>query len=233
VVFVWRKQKLIYIAAPATGSSAFLRFVKRNKVGEFVPPRDIVEKGRKVVQRKHSTIGDLRTHGLWEDAFDGYTKAVGIRNPFAWHVATYVRNTTKRKTDVDNPKSFVAGMPWKDRRRFMANLERAENQTFEQYLQQKLNREEPFSPQEKFHEEVDVFLHQENLAAEAAQLMSSIGAPLEGDVPEFNVTSTAGRDPDKHKAYYTPELIALVYEKHAPFFKKFPEYSFDGLAAAA
>jgi hypothetical protein len=228
MVYVWRERKLIYLAAPATGSTAFVEHLKKNGAGSYVPAEDLIRDGRRIVPSKHSTIAEMRKGGLWENEFDSYTKVTGIRNPFSWYVAVYIRNRTRRAKQVNNRKSFINQLPEEDRIRYVQKIKTTVNQTFDEFLRESLDRPQPFELQAGYHEEVDEFLHQEILAGDARRLLEKIGAELQGRVQEFNVTGPR-RDMDKYREYYTPELIDLVYAMNKPYFDRFPEYSFEGL----
>src|SRR5690349_12476402 len=107
MAYVWREHKLIYFAAPAIGSSAFIDFLRSKGFGESLPAKNLDKNGKRLVSKKHSTLEKLREHGLWEDEFDGYVKAVGLRNPFAWHVASYNRLRTKRADKAEKPTAWA------------------------------------------------------------------------------------------------------------------------------
>jgi hypothetical protein len=168
----------------------------------------------------------LRKHGLWESEFDNYVKAVGIRNPFSWHVATYNRLRTKNAKRAET-ESWP--MPEKTLSKLLNHIESAKNLTFEAYLRERLEGKPPHELQKGYHVEIDVFINQERLADDAAKLFERIGAPQTDRVGEVNVTGNSV-DLEGYKSFYTAELIDLVYKQNKPSFDKFPEYSFDGLA---
>jgi hypothetical protein len=231
MAYVWREHKLIFFAAPATGSTAFIDFLRRRGLGESLPAENIDRRGKRLVSKKHSTLETLREHGLWEDEFDGYVKAVGVRNPFAWHVATYNRLRTKRAERAEKKANPWARAPKKMLNERLLKIETAKNQTFETYLRERLEEKRPRELQNQYHVEIDFYIHQERLADDAAKLFERIGAPQTDRVGEVNVTGKS-IDLEGYKAFYTPELIALVYTQHKPFFERFPEYSFEGLDAS-
>jgi hypothetical protein len=72
------------------------------------------------------------------------------------------------------------------------------------------------------------FIHQETLSEDLKRLGTLVGLPVDLVVPEYNVTKAMDEN-KTYKDYYDDELIALVYEKNAPFFDRFLEYSFEGL----
>jgi hypothetical protein len=230
MAYVWREHKLIYFAAQATGSTAFIEFLRSKGFGEFVPAEHIDRQGRRLVSAKHSTLDKLRKHGLWEPEFDSYVRAVNLRNPFSWHVATYNRLRTKHaRIKERNPKKNPWKVPKKNLDKLLQSIESAKNLEFEVYLRERLEGKPPNEPQKGYHDEIDFFIHQERLADDAAKLFERIGAPQADRVGEVNVTGKSV-DLEGYKAFYTPELIDLVYKQHKPFFDRFPEYSFEGLA---
>ncbi|HEY1707269.1 MAG TPA: hypothetical protein VGG10_03320 [Rhizomicrobium sp.] len=229
MVYVWREKKLLFLAASATGSTAFIQHLIRLGVGEYLPKEDIHDGKKILIPRKHSTLDQLRSGGLWEAEFSTYTKSVGIRNPFSFHVAIYNRNRTRRMATANRKDSWIDKMPLVDKERYIRNLRKNASQSFEEFLKDQLESKTPTELQAPFHREIDVFLHQENLNTDARLLFDRIGADFSGEIARFNVTNKKSGSAD-YRSYYTPEMVDLVYEKHRPFFQRFPEYSFDGLA---
>ena len=98
-----------------------------------------------------------------------------------------------------------------------------------EFLREQLDKSAPFAPQAGYQMGVDVFVHQERLAEDATELFKKLGAKIPGNVEAFNVTGEK-MEPDKYREFYTPELIDLVYKMNKPYFDRFPEYSFEGIA---
>lgn len=229
VAYISKEYKFLYLSAPATGSSAVIRSFESIGIGEYYPAADIVEGGKRVAPRKHTSVRQMEESGLLAPVAN-YFRFVGIRNPFSWHVAKYLRNKVTRTKQAEDPKSWISKLPEDDRKRYVAQLKRQEKMTFEEFIISALGKKEPFAPQADFHIDVDFFLHQERLDEDMNEVKCKLKLPADLSVPKFNVTNAMEKD-KTYRDFYDANLVALVYEKNEPFFRKFPEYSFDGLSA--
>lgn len=230
MAYISHEYRLAFFAAPATGSTAVISALKEAGIGELWPAKPIERDGERVVPAKHSTLDQLRAEGLAEP-IEGYFKCVGVRNVFPWHVAKYLRNRTSRLRNVNNPNSWIHTLPEPQRQRYIANLQRQAEMSFSEFLHSRLDRQEPFDPQEDFRSDIDLFLHQEALAADFETVKARLGLPAGIALHPANVTGAMKSD-ESYRDYYDDVLIARVYEMHHPFFERFPEYSFDGLDPA-
>jgi hypothetical protein len=216
----------IFFSAPATGSTAFIRAFQERSLGRFYPENDLVEGDRRLVPRKHSTVVQMLDNGLLCDA-SNLKRVVGVRNPFSFHVAKYLRNRTRRLKQVENPNSWINKLPEADRKRYVYRIRKNAGQSFKEYLLQELG-DEPYEVQADFHVGIDFYLHQEAVDADFERLKGELGIPACITIPLVNVTGALERG-SSYKDFYDKDDIDLVYEMNAPFFEKFPEYGFDGL----
>lgn len=227
MAYISRDFKFMFLSAPATGSSAIIKALSDNGIGEYYPPADIVADGKRLAPKKHTSVVQLEDQGLLE-AVNSYYRFVGIRNPFSWHVAKYLRNRVTRAKQADNPNSWINKLPQADRDRYVRQLKRQLKMTFPEFLESSVAGKDAFEPQADFHVGIDLYIHQERMDEDFERLKRDVGLPAEITVPRFNVTNAMGKD-ESYKDFYTPDLIALVYKANAPFFERFPEYSFEGL----
>ncbi|MGP1352900.1 MAG: hypothetical protein ACTS1Z_06215 [Parasphingopyxis sp.] len=226
MAFLVSEYNFCFFAAPATGSTAVIVALQEAGIGAFWPAEDIVEDGRRIAPSKHSTLPQLRDAGIAEPV-EPAIKVVGVRNMFSWYVAKFLRNRTSRMRNVKNKKSWIYDLPPDERDRYIEKLTRQSEMTFEEFLHDGLDRHDAIDVHEAFHLEMDVYLHQEALAGEFAAFGGAIGLPADIIIKPYNVTGAMPAD-RTYKDYYTQELVDYLYEKTAPFFARFPEYSFDG-----
>lgn len=231
MAFVSHEHRLAFFAAPATGSSAVIRMFLDQGIGEYLPKEDIVEDGKRITPSKHSTIRQLKASGLHRQ-IQGYFKVVGVRNPFSWYVAVYLRNRTSRMRNVANKRSWIYKLPDEERDRYIERLKEQSEMSFPQFLRGLLGHHHAVSPQAEYHRQMDFFLHQERLAEDFEVVKERTGLPADLEVPLFNVTGAMEEGQD-YRDFYTPKLIRYVHKKNRPFFRKFPEYEFEGLKPGA
>jgi hypothetical protein len=229
MAFVSHEHKLVFFAAPGTGSSAVIRMFLNHGIGEMWPKEDLIADGKRVTPSKHSTIRQLNAGGLLAP-LKGYFRFAGVRNPFSWYVAIYLRNRTARMRNVANPKSWIYQLPEAERDRYIARLHEQYEMSFAEYLRDLLGRHKAIDLQAEYHRHMHYYMHQERLTEDFELIKERCGLPPEMTVPVFNVTGAMEEGKD-YRDFYTPKLIAYVYKKNRPFFRKFPEYEFDGLKA--
>lgn len=216
-----------FFAAPATGSSAVLNALQEAKIGEYWPRADIIEDGRRIVRKKHSTLDDLKAANL-DGRIEGLLKVVGTRNIFSFFVAKYLRNKTTRLDNVENEKSWIHRLPEAERIPYIARLRRQSLMSFEEVLRHRFRNQKRGWGNARFYKGMDVFLHQEALAEEFSEFGRRIGLPVAVEIKPYGVTG-AMTEHETYKDFYTPELVDLIYDRCGEFFELFPEYSFDGL----
>lgn len=230
MAWVSHEHRLVFFAAPATGSTAIIRAFEKAGIGEAYPPETLVKGDRTITRSKHSTVRELKAGGLYSPVA-GYFKCVGVRSVYPWFVARYLRNTTKRLKIVRKNRGFVRRMPEADRRRYVEQIKKQAEMTFGEFLHERLDRRKAVHPQKRYHEGMDFFIHQESMDEDFAELVRRAGLPAGLKVPLTNVTG-AMDEGRTWRDFYDAELTELVRQKCAPFFRQFPEYGFDGLDAA-
>ena len=103
MAIVCRDLKLLFIMVPATGCSALGGVLLKQFGGEWVPSKPLFRRGRRIVSKKHNSIGQLRKWNiLSRDELDGYIKFATIRNPFDANVSSWHR--WYRKLDPSHRK---------------------------------------------------------------------------------------------------------------------------------
>ena len=227
MAYISDEHRFAYFAAPATGSSAVIKALADAGIGQYWPEADVIDDDRRVAPVKHTTLPQLKDAAL-SGRIEGYVRAVGTRNVFSWHVAKFLRNKTKRQRTIRNKKSWVyTELTAFERARYIEHIEGQKDMSFAEYLRSLLDDRSPIDHHAAFHADMDVYLHQERLRKEFNVFARRVGLPPELRVTPFNVTGAMEED-ETYRDYYTPELVDLVYEKNAPFFETFPEYSFEG-----
>ena len=222
MAYISDKYEFVFFSADATGSTAIIKSLADNDIGRLVPPENIVKNGVRIAPAKHTTVQQLRNINMLEGK-EHYKKVAGIRNPFSWHVAKYLRNTTSRYKAIGNPNSWINKLPKAERERYVGEIKRQASETFKEYLQRHFKGKDPYELQAGFHEDVDIFIHQETLDIDFEAFKISVGLPSNIKVPKFNLTN-AMPSQKTYADYFDDELVELIYHYHQPFFQKFPEY---------
>jgi len=230
MAYISDENEFLFFAAPATGSTAVIEALSKAGIGHYLPSENLVKDGRLLVPRKHSTMRELEDHGLLGVERSAYCKVVGVRNPFSFHVAKYLRNTRQRVKQLENPRSWINRLPSEARDRASRQLRRQAQMTFEQYLHDLLDRlEQPTAVQAHFLEGMDFYIHQEDSSADFDRFCELTGTNAAGKLRRVNVSGLMA-DGKTYRDFYSSELIDLVYAQNAPSFDRFPEYSFEGFS---
>ena len=66
MAYISRDFKFMFLSAPATGSSAIIKALSDNGIGEYYPPADIVADGKRLAPKKHTSVVQLEDQGLLE-----------------------------------------------------------------------------------------------------------------------------------------------------------------------
>jgi hypothetical protein len=101
MAYVSHEYRFLFLSAPATGSSAIIKALQNQSIGSFHPAEDLVQGGNRLAPRKHTSVVQLEEHGLLAGIAD-YYRFVGVRNPFSWYVAKYLRNKTIRLKQAES-----------------------------------------------------------------------------------------------------------------------------------
>lgn len=212
----------LFLFAPGTGSTAVGVALREHCAGSWLPDDD------RANTFKHSTLGELVKAGLLtREQIAGYYKIVGVRNPFDWYVADYVRWREKwpqmyAEKYLDNPDRHEARQTygWLHGRRSRRGMRLARKRPFAEWLRKQLDPGRPRELQEKFHQDIQFFLRQEHMDEDFEKLKRELGLPAQARVSVVNRTEQ--RDPDLHyRDYYTPDLADLVYQAYRPSFDRF------------
>jgi hypothetical protein len=201
-----KQYKFIFICAPATGSSAVSKAFLDYKMGEWYPKQDIKNsEGKILVDFKHGTLKELKKYGLLSATEELYFKFVGVRNPFGFFVADYVRwrdKWSKWPDDSSKPRWVLRPGPQR-------NIQLATHYDFPDWLQIKLKGKKPGNFLNYWTEGTDFFIRQEHLQEDFEQVKQTLNLPTNLSVPLYNQTEE--RNQEKHyMEFYTPETRKLV-----------------------
>jgi hypothetical protein len=212
----------LFLFAPGTGSTAVGAALREHCEGAWLPDDD------RANSFKHATLDELLEAGLLSPrAIAGYYKIVGIRNPFDWYVADYVRWREKwpqvyetgyrRNPDRDEARRTYG---WLHARASRRRMRLARKIPFADWVARELDPSNPRDFQGKFHRDVQFFLRQEFMDEDFERLKRELGLPGAARVSVVNRTEQ--RDTGVHyRDYYTPDLVDLVYQTYRPFFERF------------
>lgn len=212
----------LFLFAPGTGSTAVGVALRRYCGGAWLPDDD------RASQFKHATPDELVEAGLLtREQIAGYYKIVGIRNPFDWYVADYVRWREKwprvyEEGYRNNPDRQEARRTygWLHARGSRRRMRLARKASFPEWLERQLDPEQPSEFQGKFHHDIQFFLRQEHMDEDFETLKRELGLPGEARVTVVNRTEQ--RDASLHyRDYYTSGLVELVYTAYRPYFDRF------------
>lgn len=212
----------LFLFAPGTGSTAVGAALLEHCAGSWLPDDD------RANSFKHATLDELAAADLLtREQIAGYFKIVGIRNPFDWLVADYVRWREKwprvyEEKYRDNPDREEARRTygWLHGRGSRRRMRLARTAPFAQWLEKELDPKRPRELQGRFHHDIQFFLRQECMDEDFERLKGELGLPGQARVPVVNRTEQ--RDPDVHyRDYYTPALVDLVYRAFRPSFDRF------------
>jgi len=226
--YISHEYQFLFYSAPATGSTAVIDAFQKREIGEYYPLNNIIENDKRVVPRKHATPQQMEEYDLLSDEIQEYFHFVGVRNPFSFHVAKYLRNKTRRMNNLKNPKSWINKLPDKERERYAYRIRKSAKQSFSQYLVTEFKKlSEPKAVQQHFHKGINRFIHQENMNEDLQQVCEILGIEPVVSTEKVNVTN-AMKSGETYHDYYDEEAIDLVNKWNAPSFELFPEYSFEG-----
>ena len=222
------EHRFVFIAAPGTASTAIIAAFKENGIGQEWPETEIVKDGRRITPQKHASIEELKRGGVF-DPLSGFTVLTGVRNMYAWRVAVYLRNRTKRMEEIADPSSWISKLPKFDKQKAIANIRRDAGMSFGQSVREYFDRHvDGVNVHQKFHNEADIFLHQETLDTDFDLIRDKFGLPKTLKVQRVGVTN-ALKDGKTYKDFYDGPLREYFYQKNKPFFDLFPEYTFEGI----
>ncbi len=224
--YVSEKYEFIYMASPATGSSATLAAFDKWGMGKLYPEKPVRdEDGRIVYSAKHGDYENFVALGLMKPEWKEYVRICGIRNPFSFHLNQYERAKYRLK-QIDNPKSHFAKMSEAQREEKRVMFQNIVGKTFKDYLMQKFKNSKESFLHKKYVVNADYHIRQECLNEDLLKLKDIISLPEDFDVEVKGVTVGGPNNREKYVNYYDEELVDFVYNLNKPFFELFPEYEF-------
>ncbi len=204
----------LYLLAPRTASTATADTLVKQGAGEWIPPDDIEVDGEIVVQRKHSTTGDLIDYGLLpEDRVRDLFVFCTVRNPFDSLVSLWSKKRSEYQPLLDDPDSFVNRLPG-----FRDDMEFVLNHTFSEWVEERLSDAKPTSMYDGFVEHADAVMRFERLDRDFPQVMRRIGLRRLREIPVLNTTDS--RD-DDYRRYYTHRARRIVQRVYGPDLDRF------------
>ena len=200
--------RYLFIMAPRTACTATGVLLCNEVEGNWMPKRDRLDSdGNVVVERKHSTLDDLVTHGILPaDRVDKLFKFTTVRNPFDSLVSLYVKMRTAYLPLLDDAESFVNRKPG-----FAEDMRFVMEHTFSEWVQHQYSspplRRGPRHLYRKFLNGMDYVMRFENLQSDFDQALQQIGVERRIEIPLLNPTED--RDPD-YRAYYDTKARKVV-----------------------
>lgn len=201
--------RFIYFLNPRTASTATAQALGEALPCVFVPEADILDdKGKIVVQRKHTTPRQLREHGLVEPAvLEAFFKFVTVRNPYDSIVSAWAKKVKDYAHLLDKPDSWVNKLPG-----YADGLRRAAGLSFSDWVREEyaehLDKRRKGRMNGNFIEEVDHILRYETLAQDFAAITGRLGLPADFVLPQINVTK--GRETADYRDYYDDDARAVI-----------------------
>lgn len=200
---------LLYLCTAKTGSTSVSDLLLDELGGRWVPPEHIWDGDELVVDFKHSSLGDLITHGLFtRDELEHLEVALTVRNPFAWVLSgyRYRRSVHRECTELGD-----AAPEWMRSR--MWDLEDAARLDFDDYVAGRYEGGKP----DGFERYVEGFMELPNLTYlriehiddELNDLLARLGVGWRVAIPTVNRTHGAG-----YREVYTDrsrEIIAATF----------------------
>ncbi|SMY09229.1 sulfotransferase family 2 domain-containing protein [Flavimaricola marinus] len=205
--------RFIYFLNPRTASTATGQALTEALPCVYVPEADIMDdKGKIVVQRKHTTPRQLREYGLVEpEVLETFFKFVTVRNPYDSIVSAWAKKVKDYAHLLDKPDSWVNKIPG-----YADGLRRASGMTFAEWVVEEyaehLKKGRKARMNGNFIDEVDHILRYETLAEDFAAITDRLGLPADFVLPQVNVTK--GRDTADYRSYYDDaarEVISTVF----------------------
>ena len=224
--YVSEKHRFIYMASPATGSSATLAAFDKWEMGKLYPEKPVRdEEGRVVYSAKHGDYENFVSYGFLKPEWKDFIRICGIRNPFSFHLNQYERAKTRLK-QIDDPKSHFAMMSDEQREEKRKMFNNIVGKSFKDFLMQKYKNTKENFLHRKFVINADYHIRQEHLNEDLMKLKEIISLPDGFQVEVKGVTAGGPNNREKYVKFYDEELIDFVYKLNKPFFDRFPDYEF-------
>ena len=224
--YVSEKHRFIYMASPATGSSATLAAFDKWEMGKLYPEKPVRdEEGRVVYAAKHGDYENFVSYGFLKPEWKDFIRICGIRNPFSFHLNQYERAKTRLK-QIDDPKSHFSKMSPEQREEKRSRFKEIVGKSFKEFLMQKYENSSESFLHKKFVINADYHIRQEYLNEDLMKLKDKISLPDDFQVEVKGVTAGGPNNREKYVKFYDEELIDFVYKLNKPFFDRFPDYEF-------
>lgn len=224
--YVSEKHKFVYMASPATGSSATLAAFDKWKMGKLYPEDPVKDDtGRVVYSAKHGDYENFVKLGLMKPEWENYARICGIRNPFSFHLNQYERAKTRLK-QIDDPTSHFSHMSEEQREGKRTQFQDIVGKSFKDFLLQKFKGKKETFLHKKFIINADYHIRQEHLNEDLLKLKEVLDLPEDFYVELKGVTEGGPNNREKYVNYYDDELVEFVYKLNKPFFDMFPTYEF-------
>lgn len=229
MAWISERYKFLFVMSPRTGcTSIAYGIIAPHLQACRVPWKDILdEKGKTLVDSKHSTLPDLLRYGLLaEDKVGTLFKFCAVRNPFDSLVSLYMKNRTTYAELVDDEKSFLHRKP-----QALADVRRASDLDFSEWVKERFTRrptldrsrraeQGPARPQhmyERYLEGMDHVMRFERLRDDLDEVLQKLGAPTGIEMPNINPTP---REKD-YRSYYTDDARRIVEHVFRPDLERF------------
>lgn len=219
----------LYLMAPRTGCTATGVHLVKQFSGAWLPAEDVLDSSDQiVVQRKHSTVAELVTHGILDRAeVDRLLIFTAVRNPFDSLVSLWVKKRTTYQPLLRDPESFVNRLPG-----FAQDMEWVMSHSFDEWIEREYGHIDDgrerhlYGP---FLDSADVVMRFERLQEDFARVMREVGVHPVEPIPLAN--RTEGRESD-YRTYYGHAARATIERVFHADLERFG-YRFDDPDAVA
>lgn len=223
------KHRFLFVQTPRTGCTAIAEKVLVPLYdGEDLPPDYVYDgRGMMVVDRKHSTLQQLLTHGfLSNEQASSLFKFSAVRNPFDSQASEYVKQRFTYRPLLDDPRAWIHRAPG-----YVDDMRFAAEHTFEEWLERRWRR--PFLRAMvrgryrvavgdcSWQDGMDFVMRFERLQEDFDEALRRIGLPQTA-IPAHNVTRERESD---YRGYYTPRARRVVEAAFAETIERF-RYTF-------
>ena len=207
---------ILFVMTPRTACTAIGKLLTDEVGGRYIPEKDLHDSnGNIILQRKHSTIGELLKHGLLtKDKINSLHKGATVRNPFDTLVSLYFKQRDKYQPLLQDENSWVSRTP-----SYAKNMQYALSHTFSEWVTRKAMRQiakrilgEPRSMYHKYTEGIDFVLRYESIESDLNTFTRSAGLGKELKIPVVNRTLERPKsDYHEHYTRIARFLVSLAF----------------------